>query len=88
MAMHATVLSHVTIGDDVMVGAGAVISEGKTIESNKIVLGVPGKVIRDVTEAELQRIKLNASGYEYLAREHRESLHMAGIVLDSDTSSH
>lgn len=42
----ATVLPGITIGDNVVVGAGAVVT--KNIESNKIVAGVPSRIIRSL----------------------------------------
>jgi len=75
VAMHATVLSHVTIGSNVIIGAGAVISEGKTIEDDVLVLGIPGKVARHLSDTERVRIQLNADIYVNLAREHAASLH-------------
>ncbi len=83
VAMHATVLSHATVGDDVIIGANALISEGKTIESGMLALGIPGKAVRTLAEMERARIRLNASVYLNLAREHRVSLRDAGVTLDT-----
>lgn len=44
----AIILPGVTVGDNTIIGAGAVVS--KDIPSNVIALGVPAKVVREITE--------------------------------------
>ena len=39
------------IGNNCIIGAGALISEGKNIPDNSLVVGMPGKVIRQLDEA-------------------------------------
>ncbi|PZC48812.1 MAG: Carbonic anhydrase or acetyltransferase, isoleucine patch superfamily [Chloroflexi bacterium] len=48
----AIVLDKAHIGDDSIIGAGAVVPPGSEIPDGKLVLGVPGKVIRDITDQE------------------------------------
>ena len=48
-----TVLGGVTIGDNTVIGAGSVVT--KDIPSNVIALGVPCKVLREITEADKNR---------------------------------
>jgi carbonic anhydrase/acetyltransferase-like protein (isoleucine patch superfamily) len=82
VAMHATVLSGATVGDEVIIGANAVVSEGKAIPGGTLVLGVPGKVVRPLRDAERARIRSNAAVYLELAKEHRASLLAAQVPLD------
>lgn len=63
IGMGAIILNGAKIGKNCIIGAGSVITEGKIIEDNSLVLGVPGKVIRKVTEEEIKRIKENARAY-------------------------
>jgi carbonic anhydrase/acetyltransferase-like protein (isoleucine patch superfamily) len=58
----AIVLNGARIGEGAVVGAGAVIPEGREVPPNMVVLGSPGKVIREVTDADRQRI---AEGVEF-----------------------
>src|SRR5512145_575871 len=44
----AVVLNGASIGEDCMIGAGALIPEGKEIPAGSVVVGSPGKVIRQV----------------------------------------
>jgi carbonic anhydrase/acetyltransferase-like protein (isoleucine patch superfamily) len=53
----AIVLNGASIGEECLIGAGALIPEGKEIPARSVVFGSPGKVIRPVTELELDRIR-------------------------------
>lgn len=70
VGMGAIVLNGAVIGENTIIGAGAVITEGKIIPPGSLVLGLPGKVIRQTTEDEIEGIMNNASSYVTLAREH------------------
>ena len=59
----AVVLNGARIGRNCMIGAKALIPEGKVIPDNSLVMGVPGKVVREVSEAQLQVLQLSAQGY-------------------------
>lgn len=63
VGIHAAVLNGAVIGDECIIGAGAVVGEGKVIPPRSLVLGVPGKVLRSITDAELERIKSGAANY-------------------------
>ncbi len=63
IGMNATVLDGVVIQDNVIIAAGSVVPPGKTIESNSMVMGVPGKVVRQLTEDEKKYILSNAKMY-------------------------
>ncbi|HQB99928.1 MAG: Carbonic anhydrase precursor [Euryarchaeota archaeon ADurb.Bin165] len=70
VGMGAVVLNGAVIGDNTIIGAGAVVTEGKEIPPGSLVLGLPGKVIRKISEEEVEKIKNNASEYVKLARIH------------------
>jgi carbonic anhydrase/acetyltransferase-like protein (isoleucine patch superfamily) len=59
----ALLLNGAIIGDESIIGAGSVVAEGKVIPPRSLVLGVPGKVLRQITEDELKRITDGAAGY-------------------------
>ncbi|HEY7063124.1 MAG TPA: gamma carbonic anhydrase family protein [Chloroflexota bacterium] len=73
IGMQAVILSGVTIGEGSIVGAGALVPEGRTIPPRSLVLGTPGRVVRDVTDAEYEAILHSAEHYAALARAHRAS---------------
>ncbi|TFF68314.1 gamma carbonic anhydrase family protein [Candidatus Thorarchaeota archaeon] len=66
------VLTGAKIGDDSVIGAGAVVTEGSEIPPNSLVLGIPGKVIREVSEGLKEAFMVGARSYIELARVYRE----------------
>ena len=64
IGMGAIVLNGAQIGRNCLIGAGALITEGKIIPDNSLVLGAPGKVVRSLTEAEIDGLRESAAGYQ------------------------
>jgi carbonic anhydrase/acetyltransferase-like protein (isoleucine patch superfamily) len=71
IGMHATVLNGVRVGAGSLVAAGTVVLEGTVIPPRSLVAGVPGKVRRQLTDAEHDRVVANAQIYLDLAAQHR-----------------
>jgi carbonic anhydrase/acetyltransferase-like protein (isoleucine patch superfamily) len=71
IGMGAILLNNVHVGTGSIVGAGAVCPEGMVIPPNSLVLGVPGRVVRQTTEAERERIQRTVESYLKLQDEHR-----------------
>jgi carbonic anhydrase/acetyltransferase-like protein (isoleucine patch superfamily) len=59
----AIVLNGADIGENCLVGSGALIPEGKQIPAGSVVMGSPGKIIRQVTEKDLERIRWGMETY-------------------------
>ena len=59
----STILNKTKIGKNCIIGANTLIPENKIIPDNSLVLGSPGKVIRQVTDKEIEEIKENAKHY-------------------------
>lgn len=57
------VLNGAKIGDGCLIGANTLITEGKEIPPRSMVLGSPGKVVRQLTEEESERLKASAGRY-------------------------
>ncbi len=74
IGMGATVLNGAKIGDNCLIGAGALITEGKEIPDGSLVMGVPGKVVREMDKAGINSLKLSALGYQKNMRRFREGL--------------
>jgi carbonic anhydrase/acetyltransferase-like protein (isoleucine patch superfamily) len=53
IGMGAIVLNGAVIGEECLVGAGAIIPEGKVLPPRSVVVGAPGKIVREVTERDL-----------------------------------
>ena len=71
IAMGAILLNRVHVGSGSIIGAGAVCTEGMVVPPNSLVLGVPGKVVRQTTAAERERIKATVESYLELQHRYR-----------------
>ncbi len=71
IGMGATILSGARIGAGSIVAAGALVTEGQQIPERSVVMGAPGKVKRQTTDEDLQRMRANAERYVQLSREYR-----------------
>ena len=75
IGMHATILNGAVIGAGSLVAAGALVTENAVIPAGSLVVGVPGKVVRTVSEKQKASIAANGEEYRHLAEVH------AGAVL-------
>jgi len=71
IAMGAILLNGVYVGTGSIVGAGAVVREGMRIPPNSLVLGVPGKVVRETTDEDRDRIRRTVESYVQLQQRYR-----------------
>ncbi len=74
VAMNAVVLSHAHVGSETIIGASALVGEHKVIPGGVLAVGVPAKVMRDLTEVEKHHLLTSASEYCQRALEHKEAL--------------
>ena len=74
IGMGATVLNGAKIGRNCLIGAGALITEGKEIPDGSLVMGAPGKVIRQLDAHAIDKLKLSALGYQKNMRRFRDGL--------------
>lgn len=66
----AIVMNGAVIGTGSLVGAGALVPEGVTIPPRSLVLGAPGRVRRETSDDEVERIRRNAEHYRQLRLRH------------------
>ena len=74
IGINAIVLNRVRIGRNCLIGASTLITEGKEIPDNSLVLGAPGKVIRELSEEEIVELTDSADRYRRNATRFREGL--------------
>ena len=74
IGMGATVLNGAVIGKNCLIGAGALITEGKVIPDGGLVMGSPGKVVRQLDDDAIERLKLSAQHYSENAARFRRDL--------------
>ena len=60
----AVILNGAKIGKNCIIGANALITENKVIPDRSLVIGSPGKIIRQVTDEEIKSITENAINYQ------------------------
>ena len=63
IGMSATILDGAEIGDESIVGAGALVTGGKKFPPRSLILGSPAKVVRKLTDAEVEKIYKNTKNY-------------------------
>lgn len=74
IGIKSVIMNHAVIGKNCIIGANTLITEGKVIPDNSLVMGSPGKVVRQLTGEEVARIKLNADVYVQNLRRYNEGL--------------
>lgn len=72
IGMGAIVLNGAIIESHCIVGAGAVVTEGMHIPSGSVVIGVPAKIIKRSSTAQIQEIQKNAQHYIELSHEYQK----------------
>jgi len=63
VGMGARILNGAVIGANCLVGAGALVTEGKAFEPGMLIVGVPARVVRALTDAEIAALALSAAHY-------------------------
>ena len=74
IGMGAILLDNCEIGAEALVAAGTVVTAGTKIPPRTLVLGQPGKVVRELRESEWQQGRLLAVRYVEVARAHRDGV--------------
>ena len=74
VGMRATVLNHAVVGAGCMIAAATLVPEGKEIAAGQLIMGIPGRAVRAVTEAEQARIRDGVAHYLSYARDYAAEL--------------
>ena len=74
IGMGATVLNGAKIGNNCLIGAGALITENKVIPDGSLVMGSPGKVVRQLDEKAIQMLTGSALHYSENAARFRRDM--------------
>ena len=70
----SVILNNAKIGKNCIIGAKALITENKEIPDNSLVIGSPGKVVREVTEEEKKAVWENTKHYQDNWKKYSESI--------------
>jgi carbonic anhydrase/acetyltransferase-like protein (isoleucine patch superfamily) len=68
VGMGALLLSGCEVGEECLIAAGSLITEKRRIPPRSVVMGVPGKVVREVTDEDLRRTHSIAAHYLEMAQ--------------------
>ena len=68
IGMGSIILNDTKIGENTIVAAGTLIPQGKTFPSGVLLLGSPAKVIRNLTQDEIENIKKASESYMELSK--------------------
>lgn len=70
IGMGATILDGAEIGEESIIGANTLIPSGKKIPPRSLVVGSPGKVIREITDKDVELIQLSIDTYVQKGKEY------------------
>jgi len=70
VGMGAIILNDAKVGSGSIIGAGALITEKMEVPAGSVVVGIPGKIIKQTTDAQKEYIISNARAYVDLASEY------------------
>ena len=74
VGIQAVIMNGAKIGRNCIVGAGAVVTEGKEFPDGSLIVGAPARVVRELSEDQVARLKLAADHYVHNAQRHRRDV--------------
>ena len=74
IGINAVILNGAKIGRNCLIGANALVPEGKEIPDGSVVMGSPGKVVKELTEEQQHALAHGAEHYVDNGRRYREQL--------------
>lgn len=81
VGMGAILMNGAVIGENCVIGAGSVITENTEIPDNSLVVGIPGKVIKKVSQEQITGNEKNALMYVEEGQEYKENQHKYNTIL-------
>ena len=74
IGIQAVILNGAKIGKNCLVGAGALVTEGKEFPDGCMIFGSPAKAVRQLSEAQIEGLKMSAQHYRENARRYQNGL--------------
>lgn len=74
IGINAVILNGAKIGKYCIIGAGSLIPEGKVIPDGSLVMGSPGKVVREVSDQQRKMLEASAAHYVHNAQRYARDL--------------
>lgn len=79
IGINAVILNGAKIGKHCIIGANTLVGEGKEIPDGSLVVGSPGRVVRQLTDEQIKMLEASAAHYADNGRRYRQ-----GLVADDD----
>ena len=79
IGINATVLDGAKIRKGSIIGANALVTANMDVPENSLVIGIPGKVVKQDKKL-IKQIQLNAKEYQRLSKEHLEKKHRIYVI--------
>lgn len=73
VGMHSTIMNGAVIGSNCVIGAGSLVTGGTVIPDNSLAMGRPARVVRPVTQKDLDQIRIDAEFYIEQAKTYMSS---------------
>jgi carbonic anhydrase/acetyltransferase-like protein (isoleucine patch superfamily) len=83
----SVILNRAVIGQQSIVGANTLIPEGKVFPERSLIVGSPGKVVRQLSDQEVSRLKTSADHYVTNAGRYRDALQPVPTKIEAAASS-
>jgi carbonic anhydrase/acetyltransferase-like protein (isoleucine patch superfamily) len=80
IGMGARILNGAVIDPECIVGAGALVTEGKSFPAGSLIVGSPARVVRQLTDAERQALRVSAAHYAEKAARYATKLELVSSV--------
>lgn len=74
IGMGSVLMNNSIIGENCILGANSLVTEGKQFPANSLIMGSPAKVVRELSEDEIQFLKLSAEHYVEKSKLFKEDL--------------
>jgi len=74
IGVNSVILNGAQIGENCLIGANSLITEGKEIPDNSVVMGSPGKVVREITPEQVAGLHQSALHYIEIFKRYKEQL--------------
>lgn len=78
IGIQAVVLNGAVIGKGCLVGAGAIVTERKTFPDRSLILGAPARVVRELSDDEVARLRMSADNYAARGARYKTALTRIG----------
>ena len=72
VGMGSIILNNAQIGKNTIIGAGSLVTQGKSFPEGVLILGNPAKVVRKLTQAEIENIQCSADNYVRLSKKYKK----------------